>query len=198
MRVALLLSGGMDSIALAWWLRPDLAITIDYGQKPAPGEIRAASAVAAELGIAHEIIRADISALGSGDLAGVVASSVAPVREWWPFRNQFLVTVAAMRAVTIGIDKLLIGSLRTDAAHRDGSGEFVKALSDLLQLQEGHLILEAPAIEMDGPELLRRSAVPLELLAWAHSCHVSDYACGECRGCRKHYETLEALGQDPY
>jgi 7-cyano-7-deazaguanine synthase len=198
MTTVLLLSGGMDSVAIAWWLKPDLAITIDYGQRPAPGEVRAAGAVATELGIAHEVIRADISALGSGDLAGSPASTLAPVREWWPFRNQFLVTVAAMRAVTAGMDTLLIGSLKTDALHRDGSAEFIAATSRLLRLQEGALTLEAPAIDLDGPELIRRSGVPLEILAWAHSCHVSDYACGECRGCRKHYETLAALGQEPY
>jgi 7-cyano-7-deazaguanine synthase len=195
---ALLLSGGMDSTALAWWLRPELTITIDYGQKPAPGEIRAASAVAAELGLAHEVIRADISALGSGDLVGGPPATLAPVREWWPYRNQFLVTIAAMRAVTLDVNTLLIGSLKTDALHRDGSEAFVRAMDALLSLQEGAIALEAPAIGLDAPELVRRSKVPIEVLAWAHSCHVSEYACGECRGCRKHYETLEALGQEPY
>ncbi len=33
-KTAILLSGGMDSIALAYWKRPELAITINYGQKP--------------------------------------------------------------------------------------------------------------------------------------------------------------------
>jgi 7-cyano-7-deazaguanine synthase len=198
MTTALLLSGGMDSVAIAWWLKPDLALTIDYGQKPAAGEVRAASAVAAELGIPHEVIRADISELGSGDLAGVPAAPLAPVREWWPFRNQFLVTVGAMRAVTAGMDRLLIGTLKTDALHSDGSAAFIEATSQLLKLQEGSMTLEAPAIDLDGPELIRRSCVPWEVMAWAHSCHVSDYACGECRGCRKHYETLAALGREPY
>ena len=36
----MLLSGGMDSIAVAYWRRPSLAITIDYGQVPAAGELR--------------------------------------------------------------------------------------------------------------------------------------------------------------
>jgi 7-cyano-7-deazaguanine synthase len=198
MKTALLLSGGMDSVALAWWLRPDVAMTIDYGQRPAPGEIRAATAVAAELKIPHEIVHADVSQLGSGDLAGTAASPLAPVKEWWPFRNQFLVTVAAMRGVSLGVQTLLIGCLRTDAVHSDGSQAFVQSLGHLLGLQEGALKLEAPAIGLDGAELIRRSGVPDEILAWSHSCHVSEYACGECRGCRKHYETLTALGVAPY
>jgi len=32
---AILLSGGIDSAALACWQKPDLAININYGQKPA-------------------------------------------------------------------------------------------------------------------------------------------------------------------
>lgn len=195
---ALLLSGGMDSIAIAWWLRPEFLITVNYGQKPAKAEIRAASAVAETLNLPHEVIQCDVSALGSGDLANTAPVAIAPVREWWPFRNQFLITVSAMRAVVLGVDKLVIGTLRTDAVHRDGSPGFIAAMSYALSQQEGEMTLEAPAINFDGPELIRRSGVPLEVLAWAHSCHTSDYACGECRGCQKHYETLESLGLPPY
>ena len=198
MTTALLLSGGMDSVAIAWWLQPDYAFTIDYGQKPAGGEIRAAAAVAADLGITHEVLRCDVAALGSGDLAGQPADPQAPVREWWPFRNQLLVTVAGMRAVGLGASRLLIGALRTDGLHADGTPAFVAALDSLLALQEGGIRLDAPAITLDGPELIVQSGIPMEVLAWSHSCHVSDYACGECRGCRKHYETLQALGHDPY
>lgn len=195
---ALLLSGGMDSIALAWWLRPTYAFTIDYGQRAAAGEIRAAAAVANDLGISHEVLRCDVSALGSGDMAGCAPDSSAPVREWWPFRNQLLVTVAGMRAIPLKVERLLIGALATDGLHADGTAAFVDALDRLLVLQEGGIRLEAPAIALDGPGLVRTSGVPAELLAWSHSCHVSDYACGECRGCRKHYDTTSALGQVPY
>lgn len=198
MKTALLLSGGMDSTAIAAWLRPEIAITIDYGQKPAPGEIRAASAVAETLEIDHHIITCDLSALGSGDLAGRAALSIASVPEWWPYRNQLLVTLAAMRCVSLGVEVLMIGALRTDGAHADGRPDFVAALDRLLRLQEGALRLEAPAIDMTAAELVRASAVPAELLAWSHSCHVSEYACGVCRGCRKHYETMAELGFDPY
>lgn len=198
MKTALLLSGGMDSTAIAAWRRPDIAITIDYGQRPAPGEIRAASAVAAALEIEHHVISCDLSALGSGDLAGSVALSIATVPEWWPYRNQLLVTLAAMRCVSLGVETLMIGALRTDGAHADGRPDFVAALDQTLRLQEGGLRLEAPAIEMTATELVRASGVPEEFLAWSHSCHVSEYACGVCRGCRKHYETMQELGFDPY
>ena len=58
--------------------------------------------------------------------------------------------------------------------------------------------LEAPALGLTAVELVRKSAIPMELLAWVHSCHVGEFACGLCRGCRKHYETLRDLGEAPY
>ena len=62
---ALLLSGGMDSAALAWWLKPDLAVFIDYGQRPAAAEKRAAEKIAEEVGIPFEAVHIDCSPLGS-------------------------------------------------------------------------------------------------------------------------------------
>lgn len=188
----------MDSIAIAYWLRPEVAITIDYGQKPAPGEIRAALAVCETLGIEHHLIAADLSALGSGDMAGQAPLGVAPVPEWWPFRNQMLVTLAGMKAVTLDVDTLLIGCLITDGQHADGRAGFIEAMDQLLQIQEGELRLSAPAIGLTAAELVRESSVPMDVLAWAHSCHVSEYSCGVCRGCHKHYETLKVLGHKPY
>ena len=198
MKSALLLSGGMDSITLAWWKRPDLAITIDYGQKPARAEIMASTQVCAELGIAHIVLRVDASAIASGDLAGLPALSEAPASDWWPFRNQLLITLACASALVHGCDRLLIGAVATDAAHRDGTREFFERISALIAYQEGGLRVEAPAIDFSTPELIRRSQVPMELLAWAHSCHKANVPCSDCRGCYKHFEVIEAFGGSLY
>jgi len=198
MRRALLLSGGMDSTSIAYWRKPDLAITIDYGHKAAAGEIRAATAVCTALAIEHKIIRCDLSALGSGELAGTAADPHAPASEWWPYRNQMLVTIAAMECIKHKINVLEIGALRTDGFHVDGRQEFVDALSALLSMQEGGLRLEAPAAAYSAEELVQVSGIPMNVLAWSHSCHKSDYACGYCRGCEKHYLTMKAIGVVPY
>lgn len=196
--IGLLLSGGMDSICIAWWKRPVVAITIDYGQRPAQGEIAASEAACRAIGIRHEVVRVDCSSLGSGDLAGTMPVAVAPVPEWWPFRNQLILTLAGMAAVRLGITHLMLGALGTDGEHADGRPEFVRSISSLMALQEGGIIVSAPAITMTAVELVRTSGIPQEVLAWAHSCHTSDYACGQCRGCVKHFKTWEALGWDPY
>ncbi len=191
---ALLLSGGMDSAALAFWKRPTLAITIDYGQASARGEIRAATQIAKELGIALEIIRLDCAALGSGDLAGKAAIAGSPAPEWWPYRNQFLVTVAAMKAIPLGITSLLVGSVKSDSFHVDGRAEFYEQLDRLVAMQEGSLRVEAPGLGFSSAELIRHSGIPDSLIGWAHSCHKAEYACGSCRGCWKRQNVLDELG----
>jgi 7-cyano-7-deazaguanine synthase len=195
---ALLLSGGQDSAALAYWLRPRWAITLDYGQVPAEAEIAAAGAICRSLTIDHVIVRVDCSSLGSGDLAGTAALAIAPASEWWPYRNQLLLTLAGSAAIARGAKELLIGSVSTDAFHADGTAEFIRAMSDVFALQEGNLRVRAPAIEMTSSELVRNSGIPLELLAWSHSCHTSRFACGTCRGCIKHKNVMHELGHEPY
>jgi 7-cyano-7-deazaguanine synthase len=189
---AVLLSGGMDSTCIAFWQRPELAITIDYGQRPAAGEIRSAQAISAALGIEHIVVTANIAELGSGDMAGRKPSSEAPASEWWPYRNQFLITVAAMKCHELGATEMMIGALRTDGFHVDSTPAFYAKLNQLLQMQEGELHISTPAIELSAIELIELSRTPEEILAWSHSCHINDIACGFCRGCQKHFETMGA------
>lgn len=194
----MLLSGGMDSIAIAYWQRPELCVTIDYGQIPAEAEIAAATAVCHALELSHAVLRIDCRAVGSGDLAGRPSSQLAPVREWWPYRNQLLITLAASCVIDQGVQELLIGCVRSDAAHQDGRPEFIALMSNLLAQQEGTLKLTAPAIHLESADLIAQSRIPWEVLAWAHSCHVSNLACGRCRGCQKHANVVEACGHTPY
>jgi len=194
----LLLSGGMDSIALAYWKRPQVAFTVDYGQAAAPAELAASRQIASDLGIRHEVVVADCSSLGSGDMAGAPPLGLAPASEWWPYRNQLLVTLAGMRAVAIGVTELMVGSVASDGVHADGRADFYAAIDGLMSLQEGGLRVTAPALHLATAELVRTSGIPGELLAWAHSCHVGPLACGQCRGCVKHFEVTAELTGDAY
>lgn len=190
----LLFSGGVDSTALAVLLRPEWTLTIDYGQVSALGEIRAAAAISERLGIRHEVLRADCAAVGSGLLAGREPDAAAPVAEWWPFRNQLLVTLAAAWGLEREVDELIVASVSGDSAHVDGTAEFYAAADRLLAMQEGGVRLATPALQKSSAELLLEAAVPDGLLGFTHSCHRSDFACGLCPGCSKRSEVLEAVG----
>ena len=194
MKTVLLFSKGMDSIALAFSKRPDLLMTIDYGHRSAEGEIRAAQTVAGLLSLPLSIVRVDCGTLGSGDLAGTAPLAIAPASDWWPYRNQLLVTIAASHAIGAKFEQMMIATVRSDAAHADGRSDFIEALDAVLQFQEGGLRLVAPAIEMSTTELVRSSGIDASTLGWAHSCHRSPWSCGQCRGCNKCREVWQELG----
>jgi len=193
---ALLLSGGIDSVAICYWLKPEHAITIDYGQKAAETEISISQKICKELGVRHSVLRINCSAIGSGCMAGKDVQNYdpkCPTPEWWPFRNQLLITFAAAKAMQIGCDEVIIGTVNTDCRHKDGTTEFIEVASKLLCIQEGGIKLSAPAINFTSTELVIKSKIPIELLAWTHSCHTGNFACGECPGCIKNAEIWAEL-----
>ena len=198
MKTGILLSGGIDSISLAWWKKPEVAYTIDYGHRSANGEVRAAGAICSIMNMTHRVIQVDFSSLGSGDLAGREPNTLAPASEWWPFRNQLLLTIVAMAAVQDGTDRLLFGTVKTDAFHKDGTSEFFQLIGNLVAFQEGNIVIEAPALSMTSAELVRISGIKSSTLSWAHSCHKSEFACGNCRGCEKHRLVMKELGNGTY
>ncbi len=190
---ALLLSGGMDSIALLYWKRPDIALTIDYGQKCAEAEIRSAVYACEQLNINHHILYIDGSSLGSGDMSGEDPHPLAPQTDWWPYRNQFLITVSAMRLIKVGVSKILIGSVKTDEQFKDGTKEFIQLINELISFQEGNITVEAPASDMSTSELISKSQIPMALLYCSHSCHTGNVACGQCRGCQKYMFIMDQI-----
>lgn len=193
MSKGILLSGGMDSISLAYWQRPEIAITIDYGQAAADTEIRTSVIIAENLGIEHHIIKIDCSSLGSGDLINGPAIEESPSSEWWPYRNQLLITLASMKGISLGVKELMIASVKSDGFHTDGTSDFFKHISKLMEYQEGNIRISCPCINLSTVELIKISKIPKSLLHWAHSCHTSNIPCGKCRGCNKYGQTLTEL-----
>lgn len=190
----LLFSGGVDSTALAHWLRPELLLTVDYGQLPVEGEIAAARKIALDLSLRHEVLRIRGNDLGRGHLAGMMGEETEMAPEWWPYRNQFLVTVAAMRYEREGYREIILGTVTSDTVHCDGKKEFVEALDRLLSLQKPHVRVKAPAIDFSSEELIEISGVAYNTLGWAFSCHRSPIACGICSGCTKTVELFTKFG----
>lgn len=192
----LLLSGGIDSTAVAAWKRPACCLTVDYGQIPAASEVAAAAAVCSALALRHEVLRIPLGHIGSGVLAGQPPSPGSINPEFWPFRNQLLITIAAMVAMKHHADRVLIGTVASDRRHVDGTRKFILQLGQVLNIQEGSVALEAPAIDHTSVELIRISKIDYGVLAWAHSCHTSNLACGRCPGCVRHSEVMQAIGWD--
>lgn len=201
-RTVLLLSGGLDSAALAYQVRPDKTLFIDYGQRPARAEARAAQAIAREVGLNHAQISLDLSELGGGLLANDSSNDHWPSPEWWPYRNQFLLTIASAWALKLSPDdratnvQLITGTVASDGArHADGTTGFYDRIGALLEYQEGGVTVSAPAIGLTSAELIAKSGTPDQVLGWSHSCHRADTPCGDCPGCHKRSQVLETLGR---
>lgn len=190
---AVLLSGGIDSAAVAFWKKPAIAIHLSYGQRAATAELKASRVIAQSLDISFHHIAIDLSSLGSGDLTRAPQLSIAPVSEWWPFRNQALITLAAMKALTLGAKELYFGAVSTDAKHVDGTASFFSQLAKLLVMQEGALQLHVPGVMLTSEELVKQSGVPSSVLGWTYSCHTGEYPCGNCNGCQKHFAVKHHL-----
>lgn len=190
----LLFSGGIESTCLAILHRPDVLLTVDYGQACAEGELRAANHIARRLTLRHETVRAPLAHLGAGDLAASAPATGGEATEFWPYRNQMLVTLAAMRFEREGLREILIGTIQSDQIHADGTPEFVDAISAALTSQNSGLSLIAPAISYTTEQVVRASGISNEMLGWTFSCHRSNVACGVCRGCNKSIAVLRAMG----
>lgn len=188
----LLFSGGLDSTALAHWLRPAELFFIDYGQISAVGELRAARQIAKDLNLSLRVETMNCRSLGVGDMAASEPlSEAAP--EFWPYRNQLLITLAAMAYAAEDSLTVSIGTVKSDAIHPDGRPQFFGAMQSLLAVQ-GNAQVDFPAKHMTSADLLKQAAVPTSILGWTFSCHRAEIACGQCRGCLKHFATLSAFG----
>lgn len=191
---AILFSGGLDSTALLYWNRPVLAITIDYGQVAARSELKAARAITQHLGVRHEEFTVNLRSLGTGPMAAAEQSESAPTPEWWPFRNQILITLGGAIAHRSGLNELLVGSVSSDRHHADGTENFFHFADQLMHSQEGGLHVRAPAIHLSTEELIIKSGIPLSILGWCHSCNMSEIPCLNCRACHKQAQALSSLG----
>ena len=189
---ALLFSGGVDSTCIAWSERPERLVFVDYGQIPAKGELRACSAIARELELPLRVLTIDLRAIGTGTMAGNGVAITGAPAEFWPFRNQMLITLAAMAFADDSIDELLVGTVATDRQHPDGRPEFLAAAATLLCVQ-APLTLRAPASGLTTDQLMIQSGAPADLLHWTFSCHTGEWACGRCNGCQKRAEAMATL-----
>src|ERR1700680_3687438 len=154
----LMLSGGIESTCIAFWKRPHVCVTVDYGQICARTEIEISRAITRELRLEHRVIEAPIKSFGYGLLGGKDAAN--PDREeFWPFRNQFLATVAAMVLYHERIKEIWFGVVRSDGRFRDSSNEFFRTLDSLVSAQEGNIRIKAPAKNISTETLIKSSGI---------------------------------------
>jgi 7-cyano-7-deazaguanine synthase len=185
-KVAVLLSGGLDSIVLAMMASKAgiLAggVFINYGQPALEQERQAASRWASLHNERLEILKVGLSAESLA--AGVGAPGLRIV----PSRNIVLVSLAAHAAARLNASEVWYGATAEDQGYPDCRPEFVSALSAALALDLPGVSVRIPLSGMNRREV-RALADALEVNTrevW--SCYqptAEGKPCGSCNSCRQ-------------
>ena len=214
MQTLVICSGGLDSVVLAYETAQsaqlDILVSFDYGQRHRVELARAADCAKA-LGCRHE--RIDISALGRL-LSGSALTSDQPVPDGHyaeesmratvvPNRNAILLTAAFGVASARGCQAVAIAVHGGDHfIYPDCRPTFISAFAVMqtLALQDmGEVTLQAPFVEIDKAEIVRRGAALAVPFAATWSCYKGGTThCGRCGTCVERREAFAlAEVEDP-
>jgi 7-cyano-7-deazaguanine synthase len=179
-KVLVLLSGGLDSMACLTYYKPRASVSalfVDYGQLARTRELKAAKAVAGHFGIGLRTLRLSQSERWGGYI---------------PARNALLLTLALMHfkedagLVSIGI--------HAGTSYADCAPDFIRTMQSVFDTYTGGTIrIDAPFVDWrkgDIWQLLKKRRAPIQL---TYSCELGrKQPCGKCQTCHD----LERLGVD--
>ncbi len=213
MKVAVLLSGGLDSTTVLHWakLHHDVvaAFSFDYGSNHAAQELACARWQSVALGVPyHELNLAPVfCGMQSSLLSGAEAIPTGEYAEEnmkstvVPFRNGIFLAVAAGMAESMGADALVIAAHSGDhSIYPDCRPEFMEAMGNAIRLGTyAGLQILAPFIGDDKAAIV---AVGTRLgvnFAHTYSCYKGgEHHCGLCATCRERKDAFRLAGiSDP-
>ncbi len=209
-----LLSGGLDSAANLAFTRhfdePVLALTVDYGQRAAAAEIRAAKQLAKHYGVEHQVLELKwLGALGKSALTSdqidvpkmdpkklddLKTATETAKAVWVPNRNGVLINAAAAIAEARGAQAVVVGFNKEEAAtFPDNSSQYLGVATLSLKYSTSNGVKVACYTDMlDKTEIVQalknlESPFPFEHV-W--SCYhdgskTGGKMCGECESCRR-------------
>lgn len=209
MKSIILLSGGLDSLVSLGLTKEKynvtLALTFDYGQKSAVGEIEAARALCEYYNVEHKVIKldwlknithtalvADIK-VPTGNNLDITNSSANAV--WVPNRNGLFLNIAASFADADDYDFIVIGSnIEEGQTFTDSTPEFIESINEAFAFSTNKMPrVIAPLITYEKKDTVKfalEHKMPLELVK---SCYVSNGKhCGECESCVRLKNALKA------
>ena len=208
-RAVVLLSGGLDSttvlaIAKELGFEP-YALSFRYGQRH-QGEIAAAQAVAAHLGVSdHIIVDIDLRIVGGSALTADIAvpkdrdpaqighGSAIPVT-YVPARNTIFLSYALAYAEVLGAADIFLGINALDySGYPDCRPEYLRAFQRLADLAtragvEGQqrLRVHAPLLKLTKAQIVQRGVALGVDYSMTRSCYdpgPAGEACGRCDSC---------------
>lgn len=198
----LLLSGGLDSGALLYSSLHQgieiLPLFVNYGQVTFPGEWFSVRSLleSTKLPPIKPLDVQNISTFGAGTLIQS-KEKILPIDQYFPSRNLFLITLAAMYAYQIKVSSILIG-LIADTANSlpDCSPDFLLHINDTLQLEYPELQVTAPYITRSKLDTVREAMNYGFIPENTFCCNrFSDHHCGKCPSCIDRFNILAKLNR---
>jgi 7-cyano-7-deazaguanine synthase len=210
-----LLSGGLDSTVAAALHRArtgpvELGLCVDYGQRAAEPERRAAEAVGAALGF--PVLTTTLPLLAEiTDTALVRRGRPVPHPEpgrldadasatadavWVPNRNGVLVNLAAALAEARGLRFVIVGFNAEEAAtFPDNTPRFVESLNACLQdSTRGRVTVVCPTLHLTKAQLLAEGLAVGAPVQFSWSCYEGGARpCGRCESCRRRERAERAV-----
>ncbi len=213
MKVAVLLSGGLDSTTALHWAKRHhdvvAAFSFDYGSNHAAQELACARWQAESLGIPYQQLdlRSIFTHMQSSLLSGAEAIPTGEYAEEnmkstvVPFRNGIFLAVAAGMAESLGVEGLVLAANAGDhAIYPDCRADFMAAMSQAIHLGTyAGLQIVAPFIDKDKAQIAAAGAELGVNFAHTYSCYKGgEHHCGLCATCRERKDAfLRAAITDP-
>lgn len=208
-RVVLLLSGGIDSTVLLYWLVEKgyeiFPLIINYGQVTFGSEYRHSTNILNGLDINNlfSIDISQVSRVGMGSLVGEYPNDVTSQNEWhstefFPNRNLILLTLATSYAYKMGVSNIAIGVV--GKSYKDTSLDFLNSLMKCLEASLMPVNIIAPFADREREEVIKsavRLGVPLKM---TFSCNALNnrhcYLCNSCYEREIVFDQIRELSRD--
>jgi len=196
-----MVSGGLDSTVLAWWLtasRVDHRVLfIDYGQHGAATELATARRVLPRSDAA-QILRVDVSAVFAGSSSALIdapdlwAGAFDRSEMHLEYRNLALLAVAATVAERNGCRSVAPAFIMSNLATTgDTSSAFLEAVATAVELG-GATTVVYPFLHLSKAEVIDLGLDLGAPVGETFSCQLApEVPCGACPNC---VDRLEALG----
>jgi 7-cyano-7-deazaguanine synthase len=188
-----LLSGGVESSTLLYQLaragEPLQALFVDYGQRAAPHERRAAADQCEPLGV--EVVVLDLARVGATFRRGQDRKAHVPL----PHRNLVTLSLALSYAANLGARRIYLAVNREDTLDYPSASHAFLAQFRLMAGLLGDVELRTPYVSMGKAEIVRRGAELGVDLDTTYSCLLGyPVHCGRCPQCRKRRAAFAAAG----
>lgn len=211
----ILLSGGLDSLVSLGLTKEkldvELALTFDYGQKSASGEIEASLKICKYYDVKHKVIKLDF--LKEITQTALVSNKELPAGEsledeeqsaksvWVPNRNGLFLNIAGSFADSYNYENIIIGANKEEAkTFPDNTSEFIESVNGEFKFSTMvHPKVIVPLINYTKNDIVMLALsnnIPLELTMSCYQC--GERHCGVCESCVRLRHALEANNANDY